>query len=78
MFVIYKGIDSIRVLLNIKAPCSSRWPDIAGLGLPKGRRIRAYPLPASALIRASRRPANSGIFFVPALTGMIGFGRPCR
>ena len=42
MVVIYLGIDSIRVLLNIKAPLLIVLGlALAGLGLPRGGRVRA-------------------------------------
>ena len=46
----------------------------SGLGLPRGERIRSDAVAAVA-VRAGRatRPASSGSFFFPALTGIIGF-----
>ena len=63
MFVIYKGIDSIRVLLNIKAPLLIALGFApAGLGLPRGRTASAPMLVAArrSSRRAGRRPASSG------------------
>ena len=62
MLVIYKGIDSIRWLLNIKAPLLIALGLAAALvGLPKRRRLRPDPRRSRRRsIRASRRPDNSG------------------
>ena len=75
MWVIYKGIDSIRLLLNIKAPLLIALGLAAALvGLSQGRRLRADAFAAfRSSIRASRRPGSSGHIFFPALTGMVGF-----
>jgi nucleobase:cation symporter-1, NCS1 family len=74
MFVIYKGIDSIRVLLNIKAPL------LIALGL-----LLLYwaykhaggfgPMLDKPSAFAAGQPKEGQFFsfFVPALTGMIGF-----
>ena len=62
MVVIYLGIDSIRVLLNIKAPLLDRaGPGAAGLGLPRRRTAsgRCWRSPRSST-RGSPRPASSG------------------
>ena len=75
MWVIYRGIDTIRVLLNIKAPL------LIALGLLLLWWAYGAPPAASARssrsrprsIRASRRPGSSGPSSFPALTGMIGF-----
>jgi NCS1 family nucleobase:cation symporter-1 len=74
MFVIYKGIDSIRILLNIKAPL------LIALGLLLlGWAYRAAggfgPILSqpSAFDPGQPRSGQFWLFFVPALTGMIGF-----
>src|SRR5580658_4318895 len=74
MFVIYKGIDSIRVLLNIKAPL------LIALGLILlGWAYRAAggfgPILSqpSAFEPGQPKSGQFWVFFVPALTGMIGF-----
>ena len=75
MVVIYLGIDSIRFLLNIKAPL------LIALGLAllawayvQARRVRADAGAALAVrLRAAARPAQFWAFFFPALTAMIGF-----
>ena len=74
MFIIYKGIDSIRILLSIKAPL------LIALGLLllgwayKGAGgfgpILAQP---SAFAPGQPKDGQFFSFFVPALTGMIGF-----
>ena len=52
MFVIYKGIESIRILLNIKAPLLiAARPRAVGLGLLRGRRLRRHALAAVAVRR---------------------------
>jgi NCS1 family nucleobase:cation symporter-1 len=74
MFVIYMGIDSIRVLLNIKAPL------LIALGLA----LLAWAYNAangfgpmlsqpSAFDPGQPRAGQFLVFFVPALTAMIGF-----
>lgn len=74
MFVIYKGIDSIRVLLNIKAPLLI----LLGLMLLFWAYQRAGGF-GSMLAKPSAfdpgQPKAGGFwkFFFPALTGMIGF-----
>ena len=74
MFVIYKGIDSIRVLLNIKAPLLI----LLGLLLLFWAYQRAGGF-GSMLSKPSAfdpgQPKAGGFwkFFFPALTGMIGF-----
>ena len=50
MLVIYLGIDSIRLLLNIKAPLSDRaGAGAAGLGLSPGERVRSDAVAAVAV-----------------------------
>jgi NCS1 family nucleobase:cation symporter-1 len=74
MFVIHKGIDSIRVLLNIKAPL------LIALGL--ALLFWAYknaggfgPMldKPSAFAEGQPKAGQFLSFFFPALTGMIGF-----
>ncbi|HEY5753824.1 MAG TPA: NCS1 family nucleobase:cation symporter-1 [Chthoniobacterales bacterium] len=74
MWVVYKGIDSIRLLLNIKAPL------LIGLGLI----LLAWAYQAaggfgpmlsqpSAFDPGQPQAGRFWSFFVPGLTGMIGF-----
>ncbi|MEP6811278.1 MAG: NCS1 family nucleobase:cation symporter-1, partial [Chthoniobacterales bacterium] len=74
MFVVYKGIESIRFLLNIKAPllialglCLLAWAyrNAGGFGP-----ILAQP---SAFDPGQPKAGQFWAFFVPGLTGMIGF-----
>ncbi len=74
MWVIYKGIDSIRILLNIKAPLlialgllllAWAWQKAGGFGP-----ILSQP---SAFDPGQPRNGQFWAYFVPALTGMIGF-----
>jgi NCS1 family nucleobase:cation symporter-1 len=74
MVVVYKGIDSIRVLLNIKAPLLLAlgllllwwaWRAAGGFGP-----ILSQP---SAFAAGQARAGQFWGFFFPALTGMIGF-----
>ncbi|MEA3188283.1 MAG: nucleobase:cation symporter, family [Chthoniobacter sp.] len=74
MFVIYKGIDSIRLLLSIKAPLlialgllllGWAYQNAAGFGP-----ILSQP---SAFDSGQPHAGEFWKFFVPALTGMIGF-----
>jgi NCS1 family nucleobase:cation symporter-1 len=74
MVVIYKGIDSIRVLLNIKAPLLLAlgllllwwaWRAAGGFGP-----ILSQP---SAFDPGQPKAGQFWGFFFPALTGMIGF-----
>ncbi|MEY2565345.1 MAG: nucleobase:cation symporter, family [Verrucomicrobiota bacterium] len=74
MFVVYKGIDSIRILLNIKAPLLIAlgllllwwaYSNAGGFGP-----ILSQP---SAFDPGQPKSGKFFAFFVPALTGMIGF-----
>lgn len=74
MFVIYKGIESIRLLLNIKAPLlialgllllGWAYQNAGGFGP-----ILSQP---SAFDAGQPRAGQFWGFFFPALTGMIGF-----
>ncbi len=74
MFVVYKGIDSIRLLLNIKAPLLIAlgllllwwaYKNAGGFGP-----ILSQP---SAFDPGQPKAGQFISFFVPALTGMIGF-----
>lgn len=74
MFVIYKGINSIRILLNIKAPLlialgliMLAWAYRAAGGFGP---ILSQP---SAFEAGQPKSGQFWVFFVPALTGMIGF-----
>jgi nucleobase:cation symporter-1, NCS1 family len=74
MFVIYKGIDSIRILLNIKAPLLI----ILGLALLYWAYDRAGgfgPMLTQPSDFAPGRPKAGQFwsFFFPGLTAMIGF-----
>ena len=74
MFVIYKGIDSIRFLLNIKAPLlialglallAWAYANAGGFGP-----ILSQP---SAFVTGGPKEGQFWAVFVPSLTGMIGF-----
>jgi nucleobase:cation symporter-1, NCS1 family len=74
MFVVYKGINSIRILLNIKAPLLIAlgllllwwaYRNAGGFGP-----ILSQP---SAFDPGQPKSGQFLTFFVPALTGMIGF-----
>ncbi|MGZ5002748.1 MAG: cytosine permease, partial [Chthoniobacterales bacterium] len=74
MFVVYKGIESIRFLLNIKAPLlialgllllAWAYKNAGGFGP-----ILAQP---SAFDEGQAQAGKFWAFFVPSLTGMIGF-----
>jgi NCS1 family nucleobase:cation symporter-1 len=74
MFVIYRGIDSIRILLNIKAPL------LIALGLllldwayRKAGGFGPILSQPSAFDPGQPKAGQFWNFFVPALTGMIGF-----
>jgi NCS1 family nucleobase:cation symporter-1 len=74
MFVIWLGIDSIRVLLNIKAPLLI----VLGLALLAWAYERANgfgPMLAqpSQFVAGGPKAGQFWAFFWPALTGMIGF-----
>jgi NCS1 family nucleobase:cation symporter-1 len=74
MFVIYKGIESIRLLLNIKAPVLI----ILGLALLAWAWRAAHgfgPMLSqpSAFDPGQPKSGQFWLFFFPALTGMIGF-----
>jgi nucleobase:cation symporter-1, NCS1 family len=74
MFVIYKGIESIRILLNIKAPLLI----LLGLALLCWAYVRAHgfgPMLSqpSAFSQGQPKAGQFWTFFVAALTGMIGF-----
>ena len=71
MFVIYRGIDSIRVLLNIKAPLLiALGPGAARLGLPRrpaaSARCSTQP---SQFAPGQPKAGQFWAFFFPALTG---------
>jgi NCS1 family nucleobase:cation symporter-1 len=74
MFVIYKGVESIRFLLNIKAPLlivlglallGWAYKAAGGFGL-----MLQTP---SAFAPGQPKAGQFWAFFIPALTGMIGF-----
>ncbi|HEY9843509.1 MAG: NCS1 family nucleobase:cation symporter-1 [Candidatus Sericytochromatia bacterium] len=74
MFVIYKGIESIRILLNIKAPvlivlglALLGWAYSAAGGFGE---MLSQP---SAFAAGGAKAGQFWTFFFPALTGMIGF-----
>jgi NCS1 family nucleobase:cation symporter-1 len=74
MVVIYKGIDSIRILLNIKAPL------LIALGLlllawayRKAGGFGPILSQPSAFDPGQPKAGQFWNFFVPALTGMVGF-----
>jgi NCS1 family nucleobase:cation symporter-1 len=74
LFVVYRGIETIRWLLNIKAPL------LIALGLLllawAGERAGGFgPILSQPSAFASGQPKAGGFFkfFFPALTGMIGF-----
>src|SRR5947199_6823360 len=74
VLVIYKGIHTIRILLNIKAPLLIA----LGLALLWGAYDRAGgfgPMLSqpSAFRAGGPKAGQFGLFFVPALTGMVGF-----
>ncbi len=74
MLVIYKGIESIRILLNIKAPLLI----VLGLALLYWAYSRAGgfgPMldKPSAFDAGQPKAGQFWKFFVPALTGMVGF-----
>ncbi|MEZ0260613.1 MAG: NCS1 family nucleobase:cation symporter-1 [Alphaproteobacteria bacterium] len=74
MFVIYKGIDTIRFLLNIKAPllialglALLAWAYQAAGGFGP---ILSQP---SAFDEGGKKAGEFWAYFFPALTGMVGF-----
>lgn len=74
MFIIYKGIESIRILLNIKAPVLIA----LGLALLAWAYVQAKgfgPMltQKSAFEIGQPKAGQFWAFFFPALTGMIGF-----
>ena len=74
MWVIYRGIDSIRVLLSIKAPLLIA----LGLALLAWAYVQAGgfgPILSQPSAFAAGQPKHGQFraFFIPALTGMIGF-----
>ncbi len=74
MFVIYKGIESIRVLLNVKAPLLI----LLGLALLGWAYFRAGgfgPMLStpSAFEPGGAKAGEFWTFFFPALTGAVGF-----
>jgi len=74
MLVIHKGIDSIRILLNIKAPLLI----LLGLALLFWAYKAAHGFGAmlstpSAFEPGQPKAGQFGKFFFPALTGMVGF-----
>jgi NCS1 family nucleobase:cation symporter-1 len=74
MFVIYKGIESIRILLNIKAPLLI----VLGLLLLGWAYQRAHgfgPMLSqpSAFETGQPQAGQFWVFFFPALTAMVGF-----
>jgi len=74
MFVIYKGIDSIRILLDIKAPLLILlgiallcWAYVQGGGFGP---ILSQP---SQFVSGGPKEGQFWMLFFPSLTGMIGF-----
>ncbi len=74
MWVIHKGIDSIRVLLNIKAPLLIAL-GLALLAWAYGKAGGFGPMldTPSAFAPGGKKDGQFWSFFFPALTGMIGF-----
>lgn len=74
MFVIYRGIESIRVLLNIKAPLLIAL-GIALLAWAYQRAGGFGPMLDKPSAFAAGQPKEGQFwgFFFPALTGMVGF-----
>ena len=74
MFVIYKGVESIRVLLNVKAPLLI----FLGLALLAWAYVQAGGFglmlsTPSAFAPGQPKAGQFWLFFFPALTAMIGF-----
>ncbi|MDB6122626.1 MAG: Cytosine/purine/uracil/thiamine/allantoin permease family protein [Pedosphaera sp.] len=74
MWIIYKGIDSIRVLLSIKAPLLI----VLGLLLlgwayQGAKGFGPMLSQPSAFAHGQSKDGQFFLFFVPALTGMVGF-----
>ena len=74
MFVIYKGIDSIRLLLNIKAPLLI----VLGLLLlgwayKQANGFGPMLSQPSQFDPGQKQEGKFWLFFFPALTGMVGF-----
>jgi nucleobase:cation symporter-1, NCS1 family len=69
MYVIYKGVESIRFLLNIKAPLLI----VLGLALLVWAYVAAGGFGPMFADPGRLHGAAFWKFFVPALTGMIGF-----
>ncbi len=74
VWVIYKGIDTIRILLNIKAPL------LIALGLAllwwaydRAGGFGPMLSQRSAFVAGGAKEGKFWLFFVPALTGMVGF-----
>lgn len=74
VFVIYKGINTIRILLNIKAPL------LVALGLvmlwwayDRAGGFGPMLSQQSAFAAGGQKAGQFWLFFVPALTGMVGF-----
>ena len=74
MFVVYKGIDSIRILLNIKAPLLIVL-GLVFLGWAYRRAGGFGPMLSqpSAFDPGQAKAGQFMAFFIPGLTGMIGF-----
>lgn len=74
MWVIHKGIDSIRILLNIKAPLLIAL-GLALLAWAYGKAGGFGPMldTPSAFAAGGKKEGQFWSFFFPALTGMIGF-----
>jgi len=74
MFVIYKGIESIRILLNIKAPLLILLGLVLlGWAYQKAGGFGPMLSQPSAFEAGGPKEAQFWSFFFPALTAMIGF-----
>ncbi len=70
MLVIFKGIESIRILLDIKAPLLILLGLAAHVGVPCGGWVRADALATVGICAGrSRRPGFLVLYFSPALDG---------